>query len=255
MYLPEKLYSRQGYTVIEILAAVAVLAILAVLIIVAIGRVRESSESAVCASNLRTLAVAAILYGNDRGGALPDVILWRDSRLEFNNWSLVSYLDDGKLIDERRSIPPDATGMDTVFTCPAAQSSGVYAVDHWMNQTYAINVFMIGSNHTESGLGDWRTWSVTQPIAWNMANVHNPPQTPFFMDGSVTRTHHGTTGARYSTFTNPGRANTKAPPSPNTSFTTPYLHPGQTVSIVYVDGNVQRVTRNDVVENLNWTGK
>jgi len=54
-----------GFTLIELLVVVAIIAILAGLLLPALARARDKGKSAKCQSNLRQLAMAAMMYDED----------------------------------------------------------------------------------------------------------------------------------------------------------------------------------------------
>lgn len=62
------LYPRpmmEAYTLTELLVVMSIIAILASLLMPTIGRIRESARTAVCASNLRQIGIAARAFAND----------------------------------------------------------------------------------------------------------------------------------------------------------------------------------------------
>jgi prepilin-type N-terminal cleavage/methylation domain-containing protein/prepilin-type processing-associated H-X9-DG protein len=63
-----------GFTLIELLAVIVIVGILAALIVPVVGSVRESGRRAVCASNLRQIMGATLLYTQENRNALPLVV-------------------------------------------------------------------------------------------------------------------------------------------------------------------------------------
>ena len=63
-----KLFS---FTLIELLVVIAIIAILAAMLLPALGKVKETSKTSTCLSNLKQVMLAGNMYANDMGGYLP----------------------------------------------------------------------------------------------------------------------------------------------------------------------------------------
>jgi prepilin-type N-terminal cleavage/methylation domain-containing protein len=61
-----------GFTLVELLTVIAIIGVLAAIIIPTVGKVRESAQRTVDASNLREILKAALLYAADHNDRLPD---------------------------------------------------------------------------------------------------------------------------------------------------------------------------------------
>ncbi len=70
-----------GFTLIELLTVIAIIGILAAIIVPVVGKVRATATKATCASNLRQLATASLLFAQDNKQQLPtrDTYGHRDS--------------------------------------------------------------------------------------------------------------------------------------------------------------------------------
>jgi len=62
---------RGGFTLIELLVVIAIIAILAAILFPVFARAREAARKATCLSNLKQIALAAIMYAQDYDEVLP----------------------------------------------------------------------------------------------------------------------------------------------------------------------------------------
>jgi prepilin-type N-terminal cleavage/methylation domain-containing protein len=69
---PHARANSRAFTLIELLTVIAIIGILAAIIIPTVGKVRETAQRAVDASNLREIAKAAMVYATDNSDRLPD---------------------------------------------------------------------------------------------------------------------------------------------------------------------------------------
>jgi prepilin-type N-terminal cleavage/methylation domain-containing protein len=64
---------NRGFTLIELLVVIAIIAILAAILFPVFARAREAARKATCLSNLKQIALAAIMYAQDYDEVLPAV--------------------------------------------------------------------------------------------------------------------------------------------------------------------------------------
>jgi prepilin-type N-terminal cleavage/methylation domain-containing protein/prepilin-type processing-associated H-X9-DG protein len=62
---------REGFTLIELLVVIAIIGILASILFPVFARVRQKAYQASCASNLKQIAQAILMYADDHGGYGP----------------------------------------------------------------------------------------------------------------------------------------------------------------------------------------
>jgi prepilin-type N-terminal cleavage/methylation domain-containing protein/prepilin-type processing-associated H-X9-DG protein len=129
------------FTLIELLVVIAIIAILASMLMPALGRAREYGRTAVCASNVKQLAVGMQLYSVDYDDSLPwcwsngmDSNPWECQVYGGNTWATVIY-------------PYIET--TAVYTCPSYKFSTakpIYGFNNGMpylvNNHYRANTYL-----------------------------------------------------------------------------------------------------------------
>jgi prepilin-type N-terminal cleavage/methylation domain-containing protein len=77
----------KGFTLIELLVVISVIALLVSILIPALGKAKDHAKRIGCSANLRSLAMAVILYADGNGGLTPSSTnTWDDSGVLRGGW-------------------------------------------------------------------------------------------------------------------------------------------------------------------------
>ena len=70
--------NRRGFTLVELLVVIGIIALLIAILLPVLGRAREAARTIKCVSNLRTIAQAAMQYGNDNKNFFVPSVIFKD---------------------------------------------------------------------------------------------------------------------------------------------------------------------------------
>ncbi|WP_309400148.1 type II secretion system protein [Cerasicoccus maritimus] len=124
-----------GFTLTELLVVIAIIAILGVILIPVTSVIREKANATKCASNMRHVGQAIVIYQTDNNGLLPPNNANSGSTAK-DTWTMVlrPYIEvnDGKT---------HGTGTDLMndhLTCPSLEST--LQPDSWWESNYAVGM-------------------------------------------------------------------------------------------------------------------
>jgi len=144
---------EQGFTLIELMVVIGIIAVLAALLLPVLGKAKERSKRTSCASNLRQVTMASLMYAdNDSGGAfLPQI----DNNDNDYNPFFPSYIDNLKVFtcpSTRNQIRPDVRA-----TNPKTGKSGLADLMHLAGGQKSN----FGLSYQPTGWMAWRTPAYT----------------------------------------------------------------------------------------------
>ena len=157
---------NQRFTLIELLVVVAIIGILASLLLPSLGKARKKSQSAVCKSNLKQLAVATFMYIDDQDRLMH--YQGNNSGWHTWRWQIAPYLQD---TSDAKWWTVQYTD---IFNCP------LYEIRD--------NNGLKGLAYNSLELGGPTTWNKYDKIPAKLSEITIPVETLLIGDGSDSNT-------------------------------------------------------------------
>ncbi|EIP98281.1 prepilin-type N-terminal cleavage/methylation domain-containing protein [Opitutaceae bacterium TAV1] len=213
----------RAFTLIELLTVIAIIGILAAILIPTVGKVRESARAVQCASNLRQLQLANIVYANDHKGHYVPIAASDDmgrishwySELPFLEYLSVKATERAKPIACPNAIPEEEGKLLRVYGMNATGTSHIdYRTQHGLKRQFRVEEVAMPS----------RTMAFADGLDWQLLS-----------SGALTYT--GETGTK--------------------THAVAYRHDGK-ANLVYYDGHTARLPKEsfmkdkDGIEPLLW---
>lgn len=220
---------NKAFSLIELLIVISIVTIVALLGAGALSSARRSSDDARCVANLRSASQAMLNYFNDRDGWFFPGKNWFQypSTKPEPNSGMRDYFG---VTQTTLDIYDSSLHYDTVITCPAMKRKYPDLYPQALNRGHAIN-YMLNikdANRSYDSLPSNQRPKLAGGY-YRLSNVENPARMWILSDSSV---NGGLLGS-----TSMGTAE-----SGNGKYL-PMPHTGETQNIVFLDGHVERITR------------
>ena len=124
------MHERRGFTLIELLVVVAIIAVLIAILLPSLHSARESAKGTLCVGNIRQLATANVMYGNDNFDTWPRQAVCSFSDPEN---TLCAWIPNGNVWDPQFDVTKGSLYgyllNANVYRCPSVNNKLAYSIN------------------------------------------------------------------------------------------------------------------------------
>ncbi len=175
---------KRGFTLVELLLVMGLISLFGLLMVPSVQRGREAARGAACASNLRQMHAAYLLYLNDHEGRF---FPWRQNTEQGTLWywglETGGVGEGARGLDRSKALLAPYMGVHTVETCPSFPygSTAFKRKYETASYGYGINIYLIADSleARRTGVSTWT--GLTRPdqmLVWGDAAQINMFQAP-----------------------------------------------------------------------------
>src|SRR5439155_18474586 len=134
---------RKGFTLIELLVVIAIIAILAAILFPVFAQAREKARQATCASNLKQLGVAILMYAQDYDETFPPANYGLAGTTQNTTWQF--FVDPYVRANFPNNINNSNDQRISVYVCPDYSKTADGSTVGRPSSTYAANTAVLAS--------------------------------------------------------------------------------------------------------------
>jgi prepilin-type N-terminal cleavage/methylation domain-containing protein/prepilin-type processing-associated H-X9-DG protein len=162
---PARGFTLHGFTLVELLVVIGIIALLISILLPSLNRARETANRVKCASNMRQVGQAILLYSNDNKGAYPRTLYTNGVTAgSACTWATGAACSDPFASGAQESFNDVSAAMflllragditSEVFTCPSSNAQkwdyggGTNTAQNWVNWNGGASGLLINESYS-----------------------------------------------------------------------------------------------------------